>query len=93
MNESKSVKIEISNNTKKPLLLSLEPWGEDYTLLEQEEVEIIADDCGENFHYQVVFHENFVAVWADGGNEYPKVYKNGEELDCGYNREFSPIKL
>jgi hypothetical protein len=38
MNESKSVKIEISNNTKKPLLLSLEPWGEDYTLLEQEEV-------------------------------------------------------
>jgi hypothetical protein len=91
----KTEKIVIRNGFENPLLLSLEPWGEDYTLLKNEEVEIVAKDCHENFYYNVCFENDYIAVWAEGGNrsEYPRIYKNGEELDCGYNREFSPKLL
>lgn len=89
---SKVAKISISNDSDKPLLISLEPWGEDYTLLAKEEVEIIAQDCGDDFYYSVVYYDDFVAVYAEGGrrNEYLRVYIKGIELQCGYNREFSP---
>ena len=41
----KSEKLVIFNHTETPLALSLEPWGEDYTLLEREKVEVVAEDC------------------------------------------------
>ncbi len=88
---NKTEKLLISNNSNKPLLISLEPWGEDYTLKLKEEVEIIADDCEKDFYYHVVYENNYVAVYAEGkGNEYPRVYSKGVELECGYNRNLSP---
>lgn len=88
---AKTEKLQIRNRKKDPLLLSLEPWGEDYTLLKGEDIEIIAEDCDEQFYYSVDFDEYYAAVYAEGDNKaYPEVYKNGKELDCGYNREFSP---
>ncbi|HEY8562760.1 MAG TPA: hypothetical protein VIL74_20450 [Pyrinomonadaceae bacterium] len=89
---AKNAKILISNDSERPLLISLEPWGEDYTLLAKEEVEIIAADCPDDFHYNVVYYNDFIAVYVEGGsgNEYPRVYRKGVELKCGYNREFSP---
>ena len=89
---AKTEKIKLINYSNKPLLLSLEPWGEDYTLREKEEVEIIAEDCGADFHFEVVYETDYIAVYPGGsGNEYPRVFSNGVELDCGYNRELSPV--
>lgn len=89
---AKTEKILISNDSDKPLLISLEPWGEDYTLMAKEEVEIIARNCQEDFHYHVVYYNDFVAIYVEGGkgDEYPRVYRKGVELNGGYNREFSP---
>lgn len=89
---AKTERILITNDSDKQLLILLEPWGEDYTLLAKEEVEIVARDCREDFYFNVVYYNDFVAVYAEGGkgDEYPRVYKKGVELKCGYNREFSP---
>ncbi len=82
----KTERILITNYSDKPLLMMLEPWGEDYTLLANEEFEIIAEDCEQDFYYNIVPTENCISVYAEG-NEYPRVYKDGVEIDCGYNRE------
>jgi len=87
-------KIVIDNNSDKPLTISLEPWGEDYTLRAKEAVEIITEDCGQDFHFSIVYEVDYIAVYAEGNdNEYPRVYKNGEEVECGYNRNLSPFFL
>jgi hypothetical protein len=91
---SRTVKINISNSLNKPLILSLEPWGEDYTLGIDEKVEIIAQDCSEDFYFHIVPHNDFMAVYAEGsGNDYPRVYSNGIELDGGYNRDLTSYFL
>jgi hypothetical protein len=92
---AKTERILITNDSDKPLLISLEPWGEDYTLVSKEEVEIIAGNCGEDFYFNVVYYNDFVAVYVEGGkgDEYPRVYSKGIELSCGYNREFSPDRF
>jgi len=89
---AKTEKLLITNDSDKPLLISLEPWGEDYTLLAKEEVEIIARDCRDDFHYNVVYYNDFVAVYVEGGkgDEHPGVYCQGIKLQSGYNRDFSP---
>ena len=80
----------ISNDFVKPLLLSLEPWGEDYTLKVNETVEIIAKDCSEDFYFHIAPKTDYWAVYAEGsGNDYPRVYSNGIEVDCGYNRDLT----
>jgi len=87
---SRTVKIEIANRFNKPLVLSLEPWGEDYTLKIDEEVEIIAKDCSKDFYFSIVPHNDYMAVYAEGsGNDYPRVYSNGVEVECGYNRDLT----
>lgn len=88
----KTEKILIANYSDKPLLMMLEPWGEDYTLKPKEGFEIITEDCGADFYYSVSYENAWIAVYVEGGsrNEYPRVYSKGVELECGYNRELSP---
>ena len=90
----KTEKIVITDYSDKPLILSREPWGEDYTLKPEEKFEISGEDCGDGFYYDVCCENDYIAVWADGGkaDEYPGVYSAGVELQCGYNRNLSPIK-
>lgn len=72
----------------------LEPWGEDYTLREDETVEIIAEDCEQDFYFHVVYEKNYIAVYAEGDHyAYPRVFSKGVELDCGYNRDLDSINL
>lgn len=54
---TKSEKLVLINDTEKFLELSLEPWGEDYTLRDKEVVEVIAENCSENFFYSVEFNK------------------------------------
>lgn len=87
----KTEKMVIANYSFKPLLVMLEPWGEDYTLKPKEQFEIIAEDCETDFYYSVSYENDYVAVYAEGGSgrEYPRVYSHGSEVDCGHNRELT----
>jgi hypothetical protein len=63
----KAEKIVISNHSGHPLLVMLEPWGEDYTLRAEEKVEIVAENRGEGFYYTDAYEIDHVAVYAQGG--------------------------
>ncbi len=80
------VKIIIENDSEIFKTLYLEPWGEDYGMNPKDKFEIIENEATENFYFHIVCNHDFL-VWAEGQNDaYPRVYKNGQELICGYNR-------
>ncbi len=79
------VKIKVRNEFSKAVTLWLEPWGEDYGMLPDDEFEIIAKDVDENFYFQVDFGED-IKVWAEGQVIDIGIYKDNELLECSYNR-------
>ncbi len=79
------VRIKIRNEFSKVVTLLLEPWGEDYGMLPNDEFEIIAKVVDEHFYFQVDFGEN-ITVWAEGQVIDIGVYQNNKLLECGYNR-------
>ena len=83
-----TLRIKISNNHPSFITLSLEPWGEDYGMFPNDEFEIIAEDADETCYFHIVYEDKVIFVYAEGkANYYPRVYQNGEELDCGHNRQ------
>lgn len=88
----KTEKMVFTNNTNQPLLLILQPKGEDFTLLAGEEVEIITEDCEKTFYYWFNLKNNSLEIWGEGDIEAcPSFYINGLELSSGHNREFNPF--
>jgi len=79
-------KIGVSNNTKRPRIVWLEPWGEDYTLLPGEQLDIVCHDDSEQSWFHVVEHEESTQVYVEGGG-YPDVIQSGQRLACGHNRQ------
>lgn len=78
-------KIVIENDSDKPKILYLEPWGEDYGMMPHDKFEIIEEKANEDFYLQVIFNKD-ILVWAEGQNDaYPRVYLHGKELVCGHN--------
>lgn len=68
------------------MTLMLEPWGEDYGMLPNDKFEIIEKEAEEGFYFHILFGEKYIWVYAEGTGEiYPRVYQNGEELECGHN--------
>jgi hypothetical protein len=84
-------KIVIENRFGKPMIVYLEPWGADYTLKEDEKFEIVAENCEEDFYFNIQFERNCIIVYPEGKSnpEYPLIYSNGVEIDCGYNRNLT----
>lgn len=65
----------------------LEPWGEDYGMMLNDTFEIIEEEAEESFYFHIDFGDEYIRVYAEGpGNAYPRVYQNGEQLECGHNR-------
>jgi len=79
-----TVRIKIRNEFSKFVTLWLEPWGEDYGMLANDEFEIIAKNVDENFYFQVDFGED-IKVWAEGQVIDIGVYQNNKLLECGHN--------
>lgn len=80
------VKVIIENDSKNFKTLYLEPWGEDYGMNPSDKFEIIENEATENFYFHIVYNQD-ILVCAEGQNDaYPRVYKDGQELICGYNR-------
>ena len=79
-------RLGFSNNTKRPRIVWLEPWGEDFTLLSGEQLEIVCRaDSGQPW-FHVVEHEESTQVYIESG-DYPEVLQNGQRLECGHNRQ------
>jgi hypothetical protein len=87
------IKLGFSNETKSPRLIAVEPWGEDYTLLPNEELEIRVLGTETTFHMiesteftQVFFQHTAV---HDSAKVY-SVWNGDEKIKCGHNREHNP---
>jgi hypothetical protein len=81
-----TVKIGVSNNTRRPRIVCVEPWGEDYTLLPGEQLEIVCRDDSEEPWFHVVEWEDSSQVYIERG-QYPDVMQGGKRLECGHNRQ------
>ena len=88
---SPSSRIGVSNHRAVPHVVAVEPWGEDFTLLPGEGLEIQA------FGKDVVpwFH----CVECEGASQvyceeavYFMVSKGGTQLECGHNRQLPSLK-
>ncbi len=80
------MKIKITNNFPKPIILWLEPWGEDYGMMPGDEFEIIPIDAGEDFHFHLAFTDKDIRVYVEGQALYAQIYHNGKIIECGHNR-------
>ena len=80
--------MKITNDRSTFVTLSLEPWGEDYGMFPNNEFEIIGEETDSTCYSHVCYFDTYIAVYAEGkANYYPRVYQNGELLDCGHNRQ------
>ncbi|HMS42971.1 MAG TPA: hypothetical protein PKE69_22270 [Pyrinomonadaceae bacterium] len=83
----KKYKVVIENDSEKFKTLMLEPWGEDYGMMSKDVFEIIEEEEIEDIYFHIQFGEKYITVYVEGtSNSYPRIYQNGKELDCGYNR-------
>jgi hypothetical protein len=81
-----SAKIEVSNDTKEPRIIWLEPWAEDYTLLPKEDLQIFARGKSEQPWFHFVVGEKHAQVYLMAG-DIAEVFQNGHPLSCGHKRE------
>ena len=69
-----------------PFTMMLEPWGEDYWIQPGEEFDVVAESADTAFHYVVVDHPDYVAVYAEGRCESVSVFQKGQRLKCGHQK-------
>jgi hypothetical protein len=79
-------KIAVSNSTKRPRIVWVEPWGEDYTLLPGEELELLCRDDTEQPWFHVVEWEDGSQIYVEQGG-YFEVLQQGKRIECGHNRQ------
>jgi hypothetical protein len=82
------IELSLGENAADPLVLSIEPWGEDYTFRSNATIEVRAWNSGAEppwFH----LHLHPLAVWM----VYPEnaegfaVFEGGVRVECGHGRE------
>jgi hypothetical protein len=81
-------KIAVSNSTKRPHIVWVEPWGEDYTLLPGEQLEIICREDSEQPWFHVVENEESSQVYIERGQDF-EVLQESKRLYCGHNRKIA----
>jgi hypothetical protein len=64
----------------------VEPWGEDYTLLPQEELEIMIHYEAELPWFHLVERDHSTQVYIETCNEF-EIYQKGDRLECGHKRQ------
>ena len=84
--ERPTAKIEFWNSRKRPHVISVEPWGEDFTLLPEEKLEVVAWGNSENPHFTAVESEDGTQIYIDGAQEFA-VNQDGKRIECGHKRQ------
>ena len=81
-----STKFGFSNNRAIPHVVYVEPWGEDFTLMPGEELEIVAFSRGPAPWFYTVESDEGSQIYCNETDDF-KVCQNGRELICGHNRQ------
>jgi hypothetical protein len=79
-------KFGFKNRRGTPHVVAVEPWGNDYTLLANEELEIVAFGDKAVPWFNVVEWEGTSQVYCEETN-YFEVRQGGVQLECGHNRQ------
>jgi len=82
----KTSRIGISNSRKVPLVVAVEPWANDYTLLPGEELQVVAIGTDKSPWFEVVEWDEACQVYCNDADSF-RVTQNGVELQCGHNRQ------
>ncbi len=81
-----TAKLGFSNSCGKSQVVAVEPWGNDYTLLPGEELEILAFSDSALPWIHVVVWEGTSQVYCQDSADF-RVFQKGVELQCGHNRQ------
>ena len=80
-------KIGVSNQNKRPHVVWVEPWAEDFTLLPGEELEIRASSTLSQPWFHVVESDGHTQVYIETIYATYEVLQHGNPLQCGHNRQ------
>jgi hypothetical protein len=81
-----SSKIGLDNPRSIPVLVAVEPWGEDYTLMPGEHMEIHAYGRKGTPWFHVVGWDDSLQVYCEDTDSF-KVVQRDVELKCGHKRQ------
>lgn len=86
MSHSYTTRICVSNKRNRPQIVAVEPWANDYTLLPDEELEIMAFGDSSVPWFFIVEWDGTSQVYCEDTIDF-KVTQKGVELKCGHNRQ------
>jgi len=79
--------LRVQNDRSCAVTVWVEPWGRDYTLLQDEDYTFTALDAGEDFYFHVTWQEKDLLLYAEGTCDDVVVHCGDVEVGCGHNRE------
>ena len=84
-------RLVIWNDRSQPLLVWIEPWGGDYTVLPEQKLLITAVDSETKRqpHFCVVENDRWSAVYVEECDSHPDVLLDGKPVEAGCNRQAS----
>jgi hypothetical protein len=82
-------KLGVSNRRDEPQVVAVEPWGEDFTLMPGEELEVVAFGASAMPWFHVVEWAGTSQVYCEDANDF-EVLQGGVQLECGHNRQPEP---
>ena len=82
-------RLTITNDGSKPIILYVEPWGRDYTLLPQDTLDLVMESASSNSHFHVQYGHSSLTVFAEGDPIEVSASQDGKVLDVGHNRNHS----
>ena len=81
-----SSKLGVWNARKAPQVVAVEPWANDYTLLPDERLEVIAFGDTAVPWFNVVEWDGTTQVYCEDTADF-KVVQGDRELECGHQRQ------
>jgi hypothetical protein len=81
-----TIHLTITNRSKAPLLVQIEPEGADFWLRQGEEFDLQAEAKKEDGRMEVQHCDGYLAVFPSRDVGYISVYQKGVELECGHQR-------
>jgi hypothetical protein len=74
------------NDTAHPVVVYVEPWGADYTVLPGQQLRVLAEGRSqERPHFQLHHGAEGLQLWCESTCAH-EVFVDGMAVDCGHNR-------
>lgn len=85
----KRQELDLQNDSKHPVTLHLEPWGEQFVMPANSSFELVAQGPDSGHRLKIVFEDKNITLYAWPGSTVA-VYKDGKQLDSGASEMPSP---